>query len=259
MDRKFFFFDIDGTLTDIMTFQVVPSAIEAIRRLEEKGHICALATGRAHFRARQFMDDHGFKNMVCEGGNCLVIDGKIVVDDALDQSLVMSIYEKAKALDLEVAASFDDTDIRSAKDEKFILNVGNTRPFMKMNIDPDFDQNLTAGKVRRLFLESIPEKIAQIDEVRQLGMYPMKMYNFTIIESDDKYKGIRRMVEMLGGDEKDVVVFGDGINDCRMMKEAAFGIAMGNACDQLKEIADYVTADSTDDGVLKALEHFGWL
>jgi hydroxymethylpyrimidine pyrophosphatase-like HAD family hydrolase len=34
---------------------------------------------------------------------------------------------------------------------------------------------------------------------------------------------------------------------------------MGNACDELKEIADYVTADSTDDGVLKALEHFGWL
>lgn len=259
MDRKFFFFDIDGTLTDIMTFQVVPSAIEAIRRLEEKGHICALATGRAHFRARQFMEDHGFKNMVCEGGNCLVIDGKIVVDDALDQKLVMSIYEKAKALDLEVAASFDDTDIRSAKDEKFINNVGNTRPFMGMKIDPDFDQNLSAGKVRRLFLESIPEKIAQIEEIKKLGMYPMKMYNFTIIESDDKYKGIRRMVEMLGGDEKDVVVFGDGINDCRMMKEAAFGIAMGNACDELKEIADYITADSTDDGVLKALKHFGWL
>ena len=259
MGRKFFFFDIDGTLTDIMTFQVVPSAIEAIRKLEEKGHICALATGRAHFRAKQFMDDHGFKNMVCEGGNCLVVDGQIVVDDALDQNLVMSIYDKAKALDLEVAASFDDTDIRSAKDERFVDRVGNTLPFMKMKIDPEFDRNLNAGKTRRLFIEKNPEKINQIDEIKALGMYPMKMYNFTIIESDDKYRGIKRMVEMLGGDEKDVVVFGDGINDCKMMKEAAFGIAMGNACDELKEIADYITADSTDDGVLKALEHFGWL
>ena len=77
-----------------------------------------------------------------------MIDGKIVVDDALDQSLVMSIYEKAKALDLEVAASFDDTDIRSAKDERFINKVGNTRPFMGMKIDPDFDQNLSAGPCR---------------------------------------------------------------------------------------------------------------
>lgn len=259
MDRKFFFFDIDGTLTDIMTFEAVPSAIEAIRQLEKKGHVCALATGRAHFRARSFMDEHGFTNMVCEGGNCIVIDGKIVVDDMLDQQLVMSIYKKAEALGLEVAASFDDTDIRSAKDEKFIQNVGNTRPFMGMKIDPDFDQKLSDGKVRRLFFESIPEKINQIEEVKQLGMYPMKMYKFTIIESDDKYRGIKRMVEMLGGNEEDVVVFGDGINDCKMMKEAAFGIAMGNACEELKEIADYITADSTDDGVLKALQHFGWL
>jgi Cof subfamily protein (haloacid dehalogenase superfamily) len=259
MNRKFFFFDIDGTLTDIMTFQVIPSAIKAIRQLEEKGHVCALATGRAHFRAQQFADDYGFKNMVCEGGNCLVIDGKVAVDDPLNQRMVNIIVEKAKELDLELAASFDDTDIRSAKDDKFIEKVGNTRPFMSVVVDSDFDQKLSAGKVRRLFVESIPEKIAQIEEAKQMGLYPMEMYAFTIIESDDKYKGIKRMVEMLGGDEKDVVVFGDGINDCKMMKEAAFGIAMGNACDQLKEIADYVTADSTDDGVLKALEHFGWL
>ena len=48
MQKKYFFFDIDGTLTNILTFEVVQSSIEAIRRLEEKGHICALASGRAH-------------------------------------------------------------------------------------------------------------------------------------------------------------------------------------------------------------------
>lgn len=259
VNRKFFFFDIDGTLTNIMNFEVVPSAVEAIHRLEEKGHVCALASGRAHFRAADFAREHGIKNMVCEGGNCIVLDGKIVVDDGLDQTLVRTIVDKAYALGLSVAASFENTDQRVTRDESFLRKVGNTLPFMSVSVDEHFDERIRTESVRRLFVEKDPERIAQIPEVALLGQYPMKTYDFTIFESDDKYRGIKRMVEMLGGDEKDVVVFGDGINDCKMMKEAALGIAMGNACKELKEIADYVTADSTDDGVLKALKHFGWL
>ncbi len=259
MERKFFFFDIDGTLTNILNFEVVPSAVEAIHRLEEKGHVCALASGRAHFRARQFAEDNGFKNMVCEGGNYIVIDGKTVVDDGLDQKLVQEIVKKAYALGMSVAASFEDSDQRVTKDETFIKRVGNTLPFMSVSVDETFDERLKREPIRRLFVEKDPEKIAQIPEVSLLGQYPMKTYDFTIFESDDKYRGIKRMVELLGGQEKDVVVFGDGINDVKMMKEAAFGIAMGNACEELKAVADYVTADSTDDGIVKALEHFGWL
>ena len=44
-----------------------------------------------------------------------------------------------------------------------------------------------------------------------------------------------------------------------MIKHAAIGVAMGNASDQVKEIADYVTDTVDDDGVLKALKHFGVL
>lgn len=259
MNRKFFFFDIDGTLTNIKTFEVVQSSIEAIRKLEEKGHVCALASGRAHFRAQQFAEENGFKNMICEGGNCIVIDGKIAVDDGLNQEIVSAIVKKSYELGMSVAASFEDSDKRYTKDGEFLRRVGNTQPFMTVEIDEKFDEHLRTLNVRRLFVESDPEKIAQIPEVKLLGQYPMPTYRFTIFECDDKYRGIKRMVEMLGGDEKDVVVFGDGINDCKMMKKAAFGIAMGNACDELKEIADYVTADSTDDGIVKALEHFGWL
>lgn len=259
VDKKYFFFDIDGTLTNILNYEVVPSAIEAIHRLEEKGHVCALASGRAHFRAEQFAKEHGFRNMVCEGGNCIVLDGEIVVDDGLDQDMVQIIVDKAYALGLSVAASFDDSNQRVTKDESFIRKVGNTLPFMNVSVDERFDERIQKERVRRLFVEKDAEKIARIPEIAELGQYPMETYDFTIIECDDKYRGIKRTVEMLGGDEKDIVVFGDGVNDCKMMKSAAFGIAMGNACEELKKIADYVTSDSTDDGVLKALEYFGWL
>ena len=50
--------------------------------------------------------------------------------------------------------------------------------------------------------------------------------------------------------------FGDGGNDTSMIVQAGIGIAMGNAIDELKELADYVTTSVDDDGILNALRHF---
>ncbi|MBR3367152.1 MAG: HAD hydrolase family protein, partial [Lachnospiraceae bacterium] len=68
MGRKYFFFDIDGTLTERETGIIVPSAAEALRKLREAGHFVAINTGRAHYKARKFFDENGFENMVCNGG-----------------------------------------------------------------------------------------------------------------------------------------------------------------------------------------------
>lgn len=50
MEKKYLFFDIDGTLTDNATKQIVPSAQEALNRLQDAGHFVAIATGRAHYK-----------------------------------------------------------------------------------------------------------------------------------------------------------------------------------------------------------------
>ena len=54
MEKKYLFFDIDGTLTDRATGEIVPSAKEVLQRLEENGHFVAIATGRAHYKAENF-------------------------------------------------------------------------------------------------------------------------------------------------------------------------------------------------------------
>ena len=75
MEKKFFFFDIDGTLTDRSNGKIVPSAREALEKLRRAGHFVAINTGRAHYKARMFFDENGFDNMVCNGGKGIVIDG----------------------------------------------------------------------------------------------------------------------------------------------------------------------------------------
>ena len=74
-----------------------------------------------------------------------------------------------------------------------------------------------------------------------------------------KQLGIDKILEHFGLPLETSMSFGDAGNDIPMIKHAAIGVAMGNASDQVKEIADYVTDTVDDDGVYKALKHFGVL
>ena len=52
------------------------------------------------------------------------------------------------------------------------------------------------------------------------------------------------------------MAFGDGGNDTSMIRTAGIGIAMGNALETLKQVADYTTTSVDENGVLNALRHF---
>ena len=68
---------------------------------------------------------------------------------------------------------------------------------------------------------------------------------------------ILRYLENNGILPEEIIAFGDGENDMGMLQLAGIGVAMGNAEEVVKQIADYVTADIDDDGIEKALRHFG--
>ena len=53
------------------------------------------------------------------------------------------------------------------------------------------------------------------------------------------------------------MAFGDGGNDIEMLRHVGIGVAMGNAKDEVKACADYVTTSVDDDGIVNALRHFG--
>ena len=73
----------------------------------------------------------------------------------------------------------------------------------------------------------------------------------------DKGQALRLMAQHEGFDVAHTIAFGDGGNDATMVREAGIGVAMGNAIEDLKRDADYVTTSVDDDGVALALRHFG--
>ena len=69
------------------------------------------------------------------------------------------------------------------------------------------------------------------------------------VEPGDKSKGIKRMVEHLDVDIKDVVVFGDEKNDLSIFISEWISIAMGNATEEIKKLATEITLDNDHDGI----------
>jgi Cof subfamily protein (haloacid dehalogenase superfamily) len=77
-----------------------------------------------------------------------------------------------------------------------------------------------------------------------------------IAKGGGKRNAVCRYLEENGIAPEEIIAFGDAENDMGMLRLAGIGVALGNAEDQVKAIADYVTDDIDEDGVANALKHF---
>ena len=72
-------------------------------------------------------------------------------------------------------------------------------------------------------------------------------------------RGHDQFCEYFGFSREETMAIGDGGNDVEMLQHAGIGVAMGNARDEVKQVADYVTDSVDDNGVVNALKHYGLL
>ncbi len=115
-------------------------------------------------------------------------------------------------------------------------------------------------------------KVMMIDEPellsKAIAQLPAALYDqYTIVQSapfflefmnknSNKGAGVKALAEHLGIDASEVICMGDAGNDHHMLEYAGLGIAMGNATDDTKAIANYITDSNNDDGVAKAIDKF---
>lgn len=256
---KYIFFDIDGTLIGEKNRIVYPSTYKAIELLQKNDHKVFLATGRACFRALELAKEIGISSLVCEGGKCLISDYKVVSYTEIDQEKCLNIIKECERLKLAYTVSIDDSSVRYATNKEsfdYFNSIPNLRVFMSVEYK---DIDYSKVSIRRIFIENTDDKYLNIEDVKYIGHMFYPGSKFSIIEPDDKYEGIIKMVQLLNGNLEDVVVFGDGINDIKMFKKAPFRIAMGNGVKELKQLADYVTDDADNDGIYNACLKMGWI
>ena len=256
MHKKYFFFDIDATLTDDATHKIIPSAEWTLHELERCGHFVSIATGRAHYKTVSFSDPIGIRNLVCCGGACLVVDGKTIENIPLPIENARELIRHAEEDGLGYVLMLDDSDAVFMKDYRFLEQAGRRTELTTYVYEPDMDP-LSLPEIFKIYM-ALPKGEEDRHPWTDLQGH-IRMGNYLNFQYDAKKDGILRMMERIKGPTEDVVVFGDAVNDLVMFDPRWTSIAMGNACQELKALADYVTRDNTDDGIYHACRKFGWI
>lgn len=254
MHRKYFFFDVDGTLASGLTTIMPESAKRCVARLRENGHFTALATGRLQASAAVVAERYGFTHFVADGGYSLTLDGKVIEMEGLPVADCISFIDRLEAAGIPWAVTTGNERLCITPDARY-LDIAPDNYF-PVRVDPSFDYH-RMDRLYKVNFACAPEDEDKID----FGGLPAVRYNHDVlfIEPTEKQRGIRRMLDILGAADEDAIVFGDGTNDVCMFGQGWFSVAMGNACDALKARADYITDAVDQDGLWNACKHFGWI
>ena len=257
MRKRYFFFDIDGTLAigPVGERYVPESTVYALEELQRQGHSVAICTGRAHAMARPYMESLGLTDMVCEGGSGMVLDGKLTELEPLNREACIRVLEECDSKGILWGILCEDSQERLARDSQFLDLAHDT--YVHTTINPSLDFHTIPQFYKLFILCTAQEEV----HLKALSQVPKSRFSPStlFVEAVDKGRGVRCMMAHYGAALEDAVVFGDGENDLSMFLPDWTCIAMGNAVPALKACADYVTADADKDGILLACRHFGWI
>ena len=105
MHKKYFFFDIDGTLSTGLTTMMPESAVKALAQLRANGHFTAIATGRLQASAAAVAARYGFTDIVADGGWSVTHNGEIVEMESLPAADCIALIERLEQAGIPWAVS----------------------------------------------------------------------------------------------------------------------------------------------------------
>lgn len=255
MRKRYLFFDIDRTLTagGYSRSYVPDSARLALDKMREAGHFLSLATGRSEAMARDYMRKLGFENMVSDGGYGVTVDGRLLGITPLPKEKVVRLVRECQAKDIPWGIQADNSVERLVPDGRFEAVTND--PYMKSRIVPGLDPE-DYPELFKAYIACSRDAAPSLAALQELPHYHF-FDEYAFVEPMDKAEGVRRVMDHFGADYADAIVFGDSENDLSMFVDGWTKVAMGNAIDELKSRADYVTTDVENDGIYNACKALG--
>ena len=258
IQRYALFFDIDGTLVSFKTHEIPSSTVEALAAAKANGSRVYIATGRPPIIITNLgAIEHLIDGYITTNGALCYVGDELVACQAIPKQDVLTCVEDAqeKGYSLIVVGRTDVAVLDPVGDVD--------RIFRQMLAVKNLDKVSSLEKVLEQDILQLtpffpadyePQLLARMPQCISGRWHP----EFTDITATgaDKGKGILAMARHEGFDVSRTIAFGDGGNDTSMILQAGIGVAMGNAIDELKAKADYVTTSVDDDGIRNALRHF---
>lgn len=269
--QKFIFLDIDGTLLDY-TQNLPPSSLEAIRLAQTRGHKLLIATGRSRPAIYPWLRELGFDGIISGDGAFAEFGGKIVLENPIPEAQISRLREYLEDQKIGLceecnsglygnryllSSTSQTFGITLEEAQKDLLSIypGLTLDHQHYHLDVNKVSFVPPAEPRNSALEEIFGDFFRIttwtllDRAYQFGDFTQK--------NQSKASAVSALIKSLGIDREDTIALGDAGNDMELLQYCHIGIAMGNATDSLKAIADYITSDVTDHGVYNAFKHYG--
>ena len=256
---KALFFDIDGTLVSFATHNIPETTIEAIAAAKAKGIRIFLATGRPAVIINNVsaLQDRGLIDgyITMNGGYCFT--GKTVIYKSAIPATDVQRLAQISAREHFPCIFVSEHDICVCQPDDRVKKIFNE--FLKVDIIPEKTPQEAIGQeifqmTPFITQEQEQEILPQLSGCEAGRWFPA----FTDItaKGNTKQKGIDEIINHFGIRLEETMAFGDGGNDISMLRHAAIGVAMGNAADDVKIHADYITTSVDEDGIANALRHF---
>lgn len=251
------FFDIDGTLVPFGQREISDSTCDALDALRAQGIGVFVCSGRPRFMIHN-LRDYPFDGFICCNGGRILLDGKSLLDRPIEADAVADVVGISQENGIACVAfgadamclNFHSELERRISDGLHVdLPVGNLEAFVNQTIY-QFTIYATQEQERRIYAP-----------LQGRVLFPRWHPDFMDVTptATSKAGGIAVVAEHFGWRMEELMGFGDGGNDIPMLESVGCAVAMGNATDEVKARAHYVTADAADDGIAAALRHFGLL
>lgn len=256
--------DLDGTLLTPRPHKIItPRARAALRRAAGIGVTVVIATGQTHAMLRHLCADLPLRGpQIIENGAVIVENesGKILHEQPFPAEYILPVLSALHRLDFYRAYHTHER-----------VYVDRQTPRAQSWYPPPLLPPVEVDDVASLYpLPCI--KIVGVGEERSLPKqrqmfeqhFRSKLYvtqsSFDLVEflhpAVSKSNALRAIAADLNIAPEEIVAIGDSHNDMGMITFAGLGVAMGNAPDEVKAVADHVTLSNAEEGVAAVIEQF---
>ena len=243
-----------------------PENIQAVKEFQNAGIKVCACTGRSFNRAKDIIEQAGFDQF------CVVNNGASIVDWRTGQHRYRNRFEPesiGKIVDVMMSyhASFGLTGFETlymlegyvgawyqALDEDMRRQLNGHIYRTKEELVEACAEDVERMNLNLPFLETyadLREKLAGVADVEITASGP---HSLEITHMDgDKSQTLMVLADIYNVKPENVMAFGDSFNDMYMLAWAGTGVAMGNADERLKAVADTVTDTNKNAGVAQAI------
>lgn len=258
--------DMDGTLLNDQKV-ITGRTKEALIKAREKGVKVVLASGRPVDGLKKYLSE---LNLISDEEYVLSFNGSLVQKVKSEEVLyeigltgkdLHYLYDISKNLGVNIHAFSSTKGLIAPKISKYTeveaelngIDI-NVCDFSEIAEDEHIVKVMLIDdeKIIERVIKELPEEVNEKYKVVRSAPYFLEQIN----KASGKSVGLAALAKYLNVSKDEIIAVGDAGNDLDMIEYAGLGVAMGNAADCVKEVANYITSDNNNDGIAEVIEKF---